>query len=341
MAIRSTITVGYREKNINFFWRNVIAHWRYFITLHPYEVDLRKIPIFGSNLLNNDNLLIKRSSFEAEGLIYFNDLFDANGNLYGYENFVNSFAVNINFVDFYSLMHSIPRNYRTLDKIEIPHDYCCEPLGVILKTSKVCKNTYQTMVSKLGFQRMHTEKWNITFRKVISIFDWEYYYSIIFKCTIDIKMRSFQYRLLLRAIVTNKYLYFCKLSQTDKCYFCEVNTETIEYLFWDCSIVKNFWFKVFENFKDVLNVSEILKDENVLLGYKGEENTLLINHLLIIIKQCIYATKCLEHTLHTDSVLHIIEYHIKIEKVIAMRTDKSIDLYYKKWRTILSSFQTN
>ena len=330
------------EKRISkFFWRNVIAHWRYFITLHPYEVDLRKIPIFGSNLLNNDNLLMKRSSFEAEGLIYFNDLFDANGNLYGYENFVNSFAVNINFVDFYSLMHSIPRNYRTLDKIEIPHDYCCEPLGVILITSKVCKNTYQTMVSKLDFQRMHTEKWNITFRKVISNFDWEYYYSIIFKCTIDTKMRSFQYRLLLRAIVTNKYLYFCKLSQTDKCYFCEVNTETIEHLFWHCSIVKNFWFKVFEKFKNVLNVSEILKDENVLLGYKGEENTLLINHLLIIIKQYIYATKCLEHTLHTDSVLHKIEYHIKMEKVIAMRTDKSIDLYYKKWRTILSSFQTN
>ena len=85
-------------------------------------------------------------------------------------------------------------------------------------------------------------------------------------------------------------------------------------------------------------MSEILKDENVLLGYKGEENTLLINHLLIIIKQYIYATKCLEHTLHTDSVLHKIEYHIKMEKVIAMRADKSIDLYYKKWRTILSSF---
>ena len=82
---------------------------------------------------------MKRSSFEAEGLIYFNDLFDANGTLYGYENFVNSFAVNINFVDFYSLMHSIPRNYRTLDKIEIPHDYCCDPLGVILKHQRCVK----------------------------------------------------------------------------------------------------------------------------------------------------------------------------------------------------------
>ena len=65
--------------------------------------------------------------------------------------------------------------------------------------------------------------------------------------------------------------------------------------FWDCSIVKNFWFKVFENFKDVLNVSEILKDENVLLGYKDEENTLLINHLLIIIKQYIYFRTHITH----------------------------------------------
>ena len=51
--------------------------------------------------------------------------------------------------------------------------------------------------------------------------------------------------------------------------------------------------------------------------------------------------KCLGNTLHTDSVMHKIGYHLKLEKAIAMRTDKSIDLHYKKWRTILSKFYTN
>ena len=191
-------------------------------------------------------------------------------------------------------MHSIPRNYRTLGKIEIPCCYCCKPLEVTLKTTKVCKDTYQTMVSYLNFERSHIEKWNITFRKAISIYAWEFYRSIIFKSTIDTKMRPFQCynRLLLRAIATNKYVYFFKLLQTDKCYFCQVNTKTIKHLFWDCSIVKNFLLKFFEDIMDVFNVSEILMDENFLLGYNGDVYTLLINHLLIIIKQYIYAMKC-------------------------------------------------
>ena len=70
----------------NIFWKNVTVHWRCFLALHSQEMDLRITPIFGSYLFKNANLLMKISQFEA-GLIYLNDLFDAYGNLYGFENF--------------------------------------------------------------------------------------------------------------------------------------------------------------------------------------------------------------------------------------------------------------
>ena len=38
----------------------------------------------------------------------------------------------------------------------------------------------------------------------------------------------------------------------------------------------------------------------------------------------------IKNTLHIDSVMHKIQYHLKLQKVIAMTTDKSIDLYYKR-----------
>ena len=53
------------------------------------------------------------------------------------------------------------------------------------------------MVSNIVFQSTHIEKWSITFRKAISITVWEFYHSIIFKCTIETKMKCFEYRLLL------------------------------------------------------------------------------------------------------------------------------------------------
>ena len=42
-------------------------------------------------------------------LVYINDLLTGMGEFMGYENFQEIYNLKINFVDFYSLMHSIPR----------------------------------------------------------------------------------------------------------------------------------------------------------------------------------------------------------------------------------------
>ena len=176
--------LGLEHRTANPFWKNVIAHWRYFISLYSQEVDLRTTPIFGSYLFNSDNLIKKRNIFETAGLIYINDLFDEGGTLYGFEDFTHTFDININFVEFYGLMHSIPRNYRILGKIDLPPNHCSEPLEAILRTPNVCKNTYQTMISKVEFQRAHIKKWDAIFGKEITKLDWEYYYTIVTKCTL-------------------------------------------------------------------------------------------------------------------------------------------------------------
>ena len=49
-------------------------------------------------------------------------------------------------------------------------------------------------------------------------------------------LRSFQYKLLHRA----KYLFQCKIKDSDLCYFCHETTESLEYVFWFCSKVKKF-----------------------------------------------------------------------------------------------------
>jgi len=59
--------------------------------------------------------------------------------------------------------------------------------------------------------------------------------------TIESALRAFQYKLLNRAIATNKYSEICKIKESNLCNFCQIEIEKIEHLFWECPIVQTFW----------------------------------------------------------------------------------------------------
>ena len=95
--------------------------------------------------------------------------------------------------------------------------------------------------------------------------EWEIIYTNNFKCILKSSLRAFQYQIILRKLPTNKFLFRCGLSTTDKCSFCEVNTETIEHQFWYCPLVKNFWFMLFEALGLPSEIKLELNGHNVLL----------------------------------------------------------------------------
>ena len=246
--------------------------------------------------LQNENILKLKKQFEQVGTF-----FDQDGRLFGYERFTKHFNLNLSFVDFYSLTHSIPRDWKFgfTFAVEMPECFMQKPLKDLFGMKKVYKRSYDLMLTKVDYKRGHTIKWNLIFDKTILDSDWNIYFSNIFRCTIESKMRSFQYKILLRVIPTNKYLHICQISNTDKCCFCYVNVNggpilNIEHLFWYCSVIKTFWFDVFVMFDGILNIDKILTAENILLGYKRSEHSRLINHLLILIKHYIYKKKSLE-----------------------------------------------
>ena len=71
--------------------------------------------------------------FEEKGLTLINNVLDNTGTLMGYDTFKRTFDLKINFVVYYSLIHSIPRPYRIFlstnkKKLEIgrPVDSSCD-----------------------------------------------------------------------------------------------------------------------------------------------------------------------------------------------------------------------
>ena len=103
----------YSEKHFtNTFWKELINIWRQYKFDYLKDIDPRCYPLWGTYFLTNQNLISRKYEFEQKGILYINDILTNTGNLYGYEEFTVFYNVNINFLDFYSLMHSVPRNWR-------------------------------------------------------------------------------------------------------------------------------------------------------------------------------------------------------------------------------------
>ena len=59
------------------------------------------------------------------------------------------------------------------------------------------------------------------------------------RCTIDMKLRNFQYKYLARILPINKYLFKCKLDPTFLCEFCAMQEETNTHLFLNAFMCKS------------------------------------------------------------------------------------------------------
>ena len=78
-----------------------------------------------------------------------------------------------------------------------------------------------------------------------------------------------------------------KISDTDKCTFCNEEEETIEHLLNTCKYILPFWKEVIKWFK-MYNIHENLDELNILFGVLNNNCLDLVNHIILIGKQVIY-----------------------------------------------------
>ncbi|KAH3799540.1 hypothetical protein DPMN_153150 [Dreissena polymorpha] len=112
-----------------------------------------------------------------------------------------------NFLKYYTLIKSIP--------IQIKSEI----------------NTNNTPCTQTTFQILFGEK----------ELNWKHIFTMPYKATIESTLINFQYKYIHRIIAANKYLFKCKLSNSNLCDFCSENIETIEHLFWECKHTQPIW----------------------------------------------------------------------------------------------------
>ena len=110
--------------------------------------------------------------------------------------------------------------------------------------------------------------------------------------TMETKLQSFQYEILRKTLVTNTFLHLCKIKDTSDCHFCKNAPETIEHLFFDCEVIKNFWKDVTDLMPEQLELNKCCNRKAVLIGDIHNRHNELLNHILLLGKRYIYVKKC-------------------------------------------------
>ena len=166
------------------------------------------------------------------------------------------------------------------------------------------------------------------------ILQFEALHKNIYKVTNVAKYRSFQYRLLQRGLVTNIQLKLWNISDTDLCYFCNQERETVSHMMYSCPVVRDLWTQMEGIFNQYCKQEDMnITDQSIISNSIVKPVGHVVNFMCLLTKQFIYKQKCLKQTLHFPLLRDHIRRVENIEKYIAVNNGK-LGKHLKKWLRI-------
>jgi len=332
------------ERTRNMFWKEVIQSWKEFVC--QYEKADRSVisyPIWNTYFLKNRNLLTMKNKLIECGITCIQDLLNEDRDFLRVSEFNKKYKVCLNFMDYKSLIHSIPVDWR--HKIFLQAEeinlVTCQSLDFVRQNYKCNKAVYMILnESCIQSVKNNRDKWSEILVEDISKTEWENIMCIPWQSTVETKLRSFQYNIISRTLITNKKLYQWKLVDSDLCQFCKVKEETIEHLMYGCDKVAKLWQAIFAKLEQYMNVFHVVSNPRaVICGTNNTNNYKLVNHILLIVKKYIYNSRCMNNVLSINGAILMIKKCYVIEYQLACQSNNP-GLWGKftdKWKPLMEN----
>ena len=88
-----------------------------------------------------------------------------------------------------------------------------------------------------------------------------------------------------------------------------------------------------------IKLHDVIDNKSLLLGTKYGQNNILVNHIINIIKNYIYITKCNNRILCQFGALSKVREVFHIEQNMLLQYKKESNLVNNKWNPLLNFFQ--
>ena len=173
-------------------------------------------------------------------------------------------------------------------------------------------------------------KWQTRLKSDTTYNDFIKAFQAISKITNHNKLRSFQFRLLHDAVVTNENLYYWKILSSPECQHCKDQKETIMHMLYYCPKIQKIWEDIQEYCKKLNGDIFQLSAENIILNNVHPKKSHVNNFIVLAAKTKLYTIRCLKTNLETKKIIEYIEECRRCELYNAKQTGK-VGYYNKKW----------
>ena len=154
-----------------------------------------------------------------------------------------------------------------------------------------------------------------------------------FYCISETKLRSFQIKLKLLAIIPNSQLFGFDLIENDLCTFCKRAFETVLHLFCFCVHVLKFWDNICSWLSHHFKCNIYLNDLNKLFVFEYFESnakTNVLNCFLLNARFSVFKHRCSNTKPTIESFLHSLRI-IKSSKYVIAKTTGTLNKHHLKW----------
>lgn len=316
------------------FWRDVAEAWskvNWYDPTNPTQIAAQ--PLWFNSRIKIQNKLVYFENAHKSGIFFIYNIWNSTTNQFlEYPHLVHIYGQSISFLEYYGLIAAIPSQWikelKTTRHIVDSYQLYYENFN-----SKQTATVYVNIVSKKETLRKLHQKWQTKIQTNI-------HYDQFLECFDDInqlvystKMRNFQFRFLHRIIFTGDILYKWKIVDSPLCTYCRLDYETLEHLFYKCSITIRFWEMLFSWFEALTDTEVNPELENVCFCNYEEDK--LLSTIILLAKQHIFSRKCIDREpnvyIFKDSLMQL----ISIERYQALKT-KKYKPFVKKWQRLFT-----
>lgn len=326
------------------FWKQVLYAWCLYNFNEPTTVEQIQGQILWNNsfIKINQKVVCNMGAWRG-GLKYVSDLLSDQGLFLTHDQLRIKYGEVLTWYQHVQIISAIPHTWKE-QIIRCAHldPDITDNIQKICLLAKVSATVYTRLIQDqtlLESKRLIWERrltCQITQKEFLKLF------KNLVKPTVNTKLRDFQYRLLHNVVVTNHNLNVWGMKENDSCTFCNNSKEHTLHLFWQCHKVQALWKLVQDyvqlNTRSQLESILIWNEQNVMFNLVHPKPGHIINLIVLIVKQFIYKTRCLDARLSFQALENEIELTKKIEYNIAKQKGKLV-YFYEKWSQLYSEMQ--
>lgn len=278
-------------------------------------------------LLYRVKLVYFQPAYQAGAQFLFNIWHQVDGRFLTFPEYCNVYGQNISFLQYYSLVQAIPRQWvqQLKDMQYVLEDYIYSFESF---SGKVSGKVYDRLTFKQNQLDTLLNKWETKLN--VNIFRQEFLQNFqnLYKLVSDVKLRNFQFRYLHRIIFCARTLYKWKIVDSASCAFCHSQEETLEHLFYSCEITNRFWVMLIAWYEALTDLEITISLEEVSFCNHPIDS---VNLLILIAKQHIFVRKIKERTPNVYILKDRVYEIAKIERFQALK-ERKFKKFIRKWK---------